>query len=171
MAPEKDEFWFWYMTLLFSFEGRIRRYDWWVYFTAPVLLIFGLFELLNTVSGVRYMGEGYGSTAIPVDVFRQVFALVVALPTLAVNTKRLHDRNRSGWLQALPLFLGVTGVILLSVHEIAGMVGFAVAGIAYVWLFIEMGFWRGTSGSNDFGADPIEDEDEIGNLPPPPDAV
>ncbi|MEN8235307.1 MAG: DUF805 domain-containing protein [Actinomycetota bacterium] len=52
---------------------------------------------------------------------------------LALSIKRWHDRDKSGWWVFISL----------------------VPFIGPVWSFLEMGFFPGTPGTNDFGADPL----------------
>jgi uncharacterized membrane protein YhaH (DUF805 family) len=58
-----------------------------------------------------------------------VALLVLDWTFLAVGAKRYHDLNRSGWRQALLL----------------------IPLIGTVWVFVELGFIRGTPGPNRFG--------------------
>jgi uncharacterized membrane protein YhaH (DUF805 family) len=60
-----------------------------------------------------------------------VFSLIGIYPTLAVWAKRIHDRNRSAWF-----------LLILLIP------------ISVVWIFIEVGFLKGTDGENRFGPDP-----------------
>ena len=66
-----------------------------------------------------------------------ILAIIIGLfslwPGLAVVVKRLHDRNHSGWF------------VLVALIPIVGA----------IWLVIEIGFLRGTSGPNRFGDDPL----------------
>jgi len=62
--------------------------------------------------------------------------LAVIVPSLAGAVKRLHDRDRSGWFYL---------IILIPL-------------IGAIWLFIELGFLRGTRGPNRFGNDPLQDD-------------
>ena len=55
-------------------------------------------------------------------------------PSLAMATKRLHDRNRSGWL-LLTLLIPYLNIIFI------------------IWLTIEIWFLKGTEGDNRFGPD------------------
>jgi periplasmic copper chaperone A len=63
-----------------------------------------------------------------------IIVLYVALICigLAIAMKRCHDRNRSGWF------------VLLSFVSIPN-----------IWCIVEIGFLRGTSGSNAYGAEPL----------------
>jgi uncharacterized membrane protein YhaH (DUF805 family) len=72
--------------LLFSFEGRITRTQWWAYYVPYVLLPLLLFWVGLIVGGPS---TGFGLLF--------AYPLVTLFPTLAVNIKRCHDRGRSGW--------------------------------------------------------------------------
>jgi uncharacterized membrane protein YhaH (DUF805 family) len=98
--------------------------------------------------------------------------LVVALVNMWINfalcVKRLHDRDRTGWWVLLQGILLVAAVILIAMaialpeeqktagFVVAGIVGTAAFAIS-LWLFIEIGFLRGTHGPNRFGPDPLGD--------------
>jgi uncharacterized membrane protein YhaH (DUF805 family) len=69
-------------------------------------------------------------------------ALVPA--SLMLGIKRAHDRNRSGW------FLLLSFIPLLN-----------------LWPGIELGFMRGTVGTNDYGADPLAMAGLPARDPPP----
>lgn len=62
-----------------------------------------------------------------------ILAFLLLWPSLAIQVKRWHDRNKSGnW-------------ILLNFIPIIG----------FLWVTIELGFLKGTDGNNIYGADPI----------------
>lgn len=75
-----------------EFNGRASRseYWWWV-----------LFFLLGSAatSVVGHMASG-------------LFSVAVLLPSIAVATRRLHDTDRSGWLQLL-VFIPLIGMLVL----------------------------------------------------------
>ena len=60
--------------------------------------------------------------------------LVTVWAGLAVMAKRWHDRNKSAWW------------ILINLVPIIGI----------LWSFVELGFFRGTTGKNRFGLDPLQ---------------
>jgi len=60
--------------------------------------------------------------------------LLLLWPALAISAKRWHDRGKSGWW-VLVVLIPVVGV---------------------VWALIENGCLRGTTGSNGYGADPLD---------------
>src|SRR5262245_11313279 len=102
--------------LCFSFDGRIGRRDFWL-FTLPVSVIGVLVGLLSR--------EGS----------RLELALQLGLlwPALAVQAKRWHDRDMSGWW-VLINFIPVIGQLIA---------------------LVENGFLSGTKGENHYGPDPL----------------
>jgi uncharacterized membrane protein YhaH (DUF805 family) len=78
--------------------------------------------------------------------------------------KRLHDRDRSGawvFLQILILLFALTILVVAIAAPAADWAKILVwpigiiAFVFSVWLFVEMGFLRGTQGPNRFGPDPL----------------
>jgi uncharacterized membrane protein YhaH (DUF805 family) len=157
--------------LLFSFKGRIRRMHWWVAslgagFTASVLT--ALLEAAARSSGetiinpVTHAFEPTGILGLAIS----VIALANMWVAFALSVKRLHDRDRTGWWLLWQILVITVAVILIVVaiavpkeqgalwYALAGAAGLAAFAIS-VWLFIEIGFLRGTQGPNRFGPDPL----------------
>jgi uncharacterized membrane protein YhaH (DUF805 family) len=102
------------MPLLFGFKGRLDRTAWWI---ATILANLGL-GIVFAIFGVPRPS---------------VLILLLLVPPLlwiltAVQVKRWHDRNKSGWW------------LLMNVVPIIG----------WIWVLIECGFMKGTTGSNRF---------------------
>src|SRR5262249_42370310 len=88
-----------------------------------------------------------------------VVGIAVLVVAVAIGVKRLHDRDKSGWF--LLLFWGMPlGVDQLTdyVENIpaAEWALHIIALALWIWGLIELGFLRGTTGPNRFGADPLE---------------
>jgi uncharacterized membrane protein YhaH (DUF805 family) len=84
---------------------------------------------------------------------------VIGIWFLAATTiKRLHDRNKSGWW--IVAFL-IAPALLGSIVERLDDESYAATALALAafglnaWGFIELLFFRGTSGPNRFGPDPL----------------
>lgn len=77
-----------------TFDGRASRPEFWWFILFTWLVSAGLGMINDVLSGL--------------------FSLGVLIPSLAVGARRLHDTNRSGWLQLLWL-LPVIGWIILIV--------------------------------------------------------
>jgi uncharacterized membrane protein YhaH (DUF805 family) len=101
--------------LLFGFSGRLTRLPWWI---ATILADLGL-GVVDAIFGMPRP-----------SVF---FLLLLAPPliwiSIAVQVKRWHDRDKSGWW------------FLMNLLPIIG----------WLWVLIECGFLRGTGGPNRFG--------------------
>ena len=108
--------------LLFSFEGRISRQTYWLFIVAtmvvcllPMYFLFG-----DNVEGASH--------------YLNVMSVLLIWPSLAVQAKRWHDRDKSGWW------------ILINFIPIIG----------WLWALIENGFLKGTEGPNRYGYDPLQ---------------
>ncbi|MEZ8142316.1 hypothetical protein A1OO_18635 [Enterovibrio norvegicus FF-33] len=103
---------------LFSFEGRMRRRDYWLY-SVPVLVM-----VLPTFF--------YQGGHVVLDALSIAISLFAIYASVALNIKRLKDRNKSPW------WLVVTFLPL----------------IGPIFALVELGILDGTPGPNQFGPDP-----------------
>lgn len=146
-------------TFFFSFRGRINRAKYWL-----ALLIFCVIDVVLGLIGV---GIGKG---VVLQIVSSALNLAIFISTLALSLKRLHDRDRSAWWLLLfyvgPFLVGFSGWMLLwatpgSFGDLRLLSLFLLrlclmAAIALaIWGQIEIGFRRGTTGYNRFGADPL----------------
>lgn len=134
-----------YGQFYFAFTGRISRSDLWLRGILPSMLIsIGVFVLDALI--------GANSTLI------FIWNVLVLWPTFALLTKRLHDRNRTGWWMLLYAvwYLGlIVGDAWLTIAESPlGMLAFLAVLVVNFWLIIEMLFLKGTNGDNRFGQKP-----------------
>jgi uncharacterized membrane protein YhaH (DUF805 family) len=128
----------------------------------PVLLMLLLYLFLGMSSvavvalGVavdtvmaRELPPGLGLTILLGSV---ALGLILSWIVVAVASKRLHDRNKSGWWLIVfvltPLVVGALGAFTRSDALLA------VAFAFHFWSFVELGCRRGTAGGNRFGPDP-----------------
>lgn len=155
-----------------DFRGRSRRKEFWMW---VLFLVIAEIVLMILDGALGLGGRGVtGSTvhdANRIGAFAHasggfltgLFALAVLIPNLAVQVRRLHDLDRSGWWIVLPMILYILGAILFfagaagggGAMEIIGGVlmfgGFIVAIVLLVWFCLP-----GTAGPNRFGADPLD---------------
>ena len=161
-----------FLAFYFSPSGRISRSQYWLRFVLPYAVIayglrFAIFSsVVHSATRAAFAGAEAG------------FLLIAFWPSIAILVKRIHDRDKSGWLCLvlyLPTLLFVillivwlagSAVAVLSGAAIAalptiGAVGIIVILLAIVsagiglWFFIEFGCLRGTIGANRFGPDPV----------------
>lgn len=102
-----------------DFSGRSRRREYWTFTVVSWLLAVAVSLAAGTIADSLSM------------VLLLVFALALIVPSLALQVRRLHDTDKSGWwfLVALVPFIG--GIVLFVLNCI-----------------------EGTRGANRFGADP-----------------
>ena|SRR5579862_5365826 len=93
-----------------NFSGRSRRAEYW-YFTLFILLSYLAIMLLTA--------------ARPMFGIVLMFVLLIALliPGMAVNIRRLHDIDHSGWWVLIGFVPLLGGLILLVWHCTPGTVG------------------------------------------------
>jgi uncharacterized membrane protein YhaH (DUF805 family) len=157
--------------LLFSFKGRINRKPWWLATIAVGLaasIITAIIEVIARSSGQTAI-DPVTNQVEPTGIFGMlvgVVGLVNMWVAFALSAKRLHDRDRTGWWLIWQLLILVLAVILVVVAVVVpqeqGALWYALAGAACiaafvisVWLFVQIGFLRGTQGPNRFGLDPL----------------
>ena len=118
----------------FSLEGRIHREDYWYYG-------YGLYWITNTVILLIFfliffiVHKLFNFWFTPLFYF--LFCLSYGMKFLANKIKRLHDNNKSG------------SFLLWTLIPILGQ-------LFGLYIFITNWFMRGTTGSNDFGDDPVK---------------
>jgi uncharacterized membrane protein YhaH (DUF805 family) len=157
--------------LLFSFKGRINRKPWWLATVAVGLAASLLTAILEALA--RFSGETVVNPVTHEFERTGIFGLVISIIALAnmwiafaLSAKRLHDRGRTGWWLIWQLLILILAVILvvvaIAVRQEQGALWYALAGAAglaafviSVWLFVQIGFLRGTQGPNRFGPDPL----------------
>lgn len=160
--------WVW---LLFSFKGRIQRMYWWLANIVVTIVVTAAGAIIEAVARSQGMGEinvetnEFEPTGL-LGLLLGIIGLVNLWIIYALGAKRLHDRDRTGWWLAAPL-LGLGVAIMFASMALSLPEGgrepwntlgvFAFFGIVgtVLWLFLEIGFLRGTEGPNRFGPDPI----------------
>lgn len=120
------------LSLFFSFNGRIRRLQWWIgsliAVVATLAFVFISILILRAVDGGTFPSQVFNSIAG--FVFLAAYGALI-WSQLAMSVKRLHDRDNSGWW------------VLLSFVPLLGIA-----------LFVMLGFLDGTQGPNDYGPSP-----------------
>jgi uncharacterized membrane protein YhaH (DUF805 family) len=114
-----------------DFSGRSRRKEYWMFVLFTTIVMVALFAIVAMLGGgLEGMAEGGGIFA-GAGLIVLLFALALIVPSIAVQVRRFHDQDKSGWFVLLNLIPYVGGLIVL------------------VFMFLE-----GTRGPNRFGPDP-----------------
>jgi uncharacterized membrane protein YhaH (DUF805 family) len=143
----------------FSFRGRFSRSDYWVKNIILQTVIFSIYSIAFLLAMISAGGAALGGSkalAMAFGIIPAIISLAALWPVLAILVKRIHDRNKSGWLSSLiyiPLLFYVISLILLPI-VITVLLSIVWMGIG-IWFFVEFGCMRGTVGPNRYGADPV----------------
>jgi uncharacterized membrane protein YhaH (DUF805 family) len=111
-----------------DFSGRSRRKEYWMFVLLNTIVI--LFLVMVGVIGAGTSGEESALLVIAI-VLGVLWALGTVIPGLAVQVRRFHDQDKSGWFVLLGFIPYLGGLIVL------------------VFMLFE-----GTAGANRFGPDP-----------------
>ncbi len=158
--------------LLFGFEGRIRRRDWWLWGIGVSLAWMVVLTPVNAaLFGMSWTTSLLGGSELPRGWTFTAFSLVAFLPLLwvhaAVAAKRAHDRNNDALIA-----VGLTALagIISFVPEVVDLVTSASlteslfnalymatslgAAVINLYLMVVLGILDGTRGPNRFGRSP-----------------
>lgn len=98
----------WYIDVLKKyavFNGRARRKEYWMY------------TLFNCIALVVLVCIG---VAVDNVIPQLLYVIAIALPSLGVTVRRLHDTGKSGWLALIGIVPMVGGIVLLAFTCIDG---------------------------------------------------
>lgn len=138
----------------FDFSGRSRRKEYWMFLLLWFVLsiVLGIAMFASLAGGMAALSSGavspmaMGGGAMALWVVFLIVGVGSIIPSIAVQVRRLHDLDRSGWW-----LLGV--VIALAIVNSIPEVGPFLYIIGYVgWLAYNA--MPGTPGPNRFGSDP-----------------
>ena len=107
----------WFIKVIknFSFKGRARRKEYWMFMLVFTVVLFGLTFIDDAV--------GTQSKITPIGLFIGVFTLAFLIQYLAVGIRRLHDTGRSAWWFLINFVPFVGPVIWLLLMLLEGQQG------------------------------------------------
>ena len=126
----------------FDFKGRASRSEYW-YFTLFIVLGYAV---------------GIGLIFVNAQLFWLliIFLLVIAIPWISVTARRLHDIDKSGWYQAIPIPAGILEFIFAENRQESLEIIFLIIGLlCYVYILILV-CTAGNSTENRFGKNPLK---------------
>lgn len=129
-----------------DFSGRSRRKEYWMFALGVTILFVVLSLIFGGLAGAASAGAEaggevssglMGGSMIGLGLML-LLLLAIIVPSLAVQVRRFHDQDRSGWMVLLNLIPYVGGIVVL------------------VFMCLQ-----GTSGPNKYGPDPLESEGAV----------
>lgn len=124
-----------------DFNGRSQRKEYWMFMLLNIIVMFGLGiigGILGAFSPDASGGMSFGGSLMFGLI--GIYALAVFIPSLAVQVRRFHDQDKSGWF-----------VLIGFIPYIGGL-------IVFVFMCLD-----GTKGKNRFGDDP-KMSDNVGDV-------
>jgi len=164
---------------MFSFDGRLRRQDYWgisiglglaVFILTEAVMLYGFGPRYSLLIGGLAAGELRATEGWPY-VVQWLINVVTIWPNLAMSAKRAHDRDKSArfiicllavfWVYNIlqvPL-IGWSSRMAATPLGAAIYLAVSVMTLALcVYLFVVVGCLAGTRGPNRFGPSPKADE-------------
>lgn len=126
----------------FDLKGRASRSEYW-YFVLFIFLGYLAGFLLGMVAEVLFWLLG-------------IFILVIIIPAITVTARRLHDINKSGWFQALPLPPAIVETVFAMNRNEVGELIFIIIGLGVYIYLIVLYCTAGDSKKNRFGKNPLK---------------
>ena len=120
-----------------TFSGRASRSEFWFFYLFILIGYIVSFILIVTISVNLFWVMG-------------IFILAMVIPAFAVTARRLHDINKSGWFQLLPLPAGLLEALFATTSESLEIL-FLIIGLgllshgANLLIFIAGGYGRGNA--------------------------
>ena len=152
--------------IIFSYEGRIKRQDWWIWSILVGILgtiysfILGFVSVFIFYSPDEMESEDF--LLYEINPLWATTMVIFLLPywyvQLAIIMKRLQDTGKSwewGSLAVLSyIFSGISYYFSLDSSGEVLLITLSFVAIIPIWIIC--GFIEGTHGSNEFGPDPIQ---------------
>ena len=149
--------------LLTTTEGRIGRQQWWI---GIVVLI-----VISIVASIVLSILSFGNATV-MAWFGLLINLALIWPSYCVGVKRRHDRDNNG----TDLKILIAGSVLLNLLTATGIgssmtdMGGVMVPVPSIWLgalnlifaifaiymLVQLGFLKGTTGPNSYGPDPLD---------------
>ena len=162
------------LSLLFSFNGRIGRGQYWIASIGLNVVYFMLVFATNAMLG-PVPAKADPTALLGSSLLLLVASAFMTWSGLAVQVKRFHDRGQSGWLAALPL-LPVALIVwtLLDgilngqppMQVVSAMIPLVLLMMAIgLFFFINLGCLPGTDGPNKYDGGPTSSAPRPGKAP------
>jgi len=143
-----------------DFSGRAQRAEfWWFGLLIVVLVVVAM--IIENIAGLDKMFLTYGPLTLAV-------LMATLVPSLAVQTRRLHDTNRPGWwlvafyvLYGIYMFLTFGSLEAIAAGDMSSVASVGLAAIAMlIFSIVLIVFYvrKGTQGDNRYGPDPLAGE-------------
>tara|TARA_B100000963_G_C22596429_1_gene658061 strand:- start:36 stop:461 length:426 start_codon:yes stop_codon:yes gene_type:complete len=123
-----------------DFKGRASRSEYW-YFHLFILLTYIIVIFLSFLH-------------VSLGVVGGILILVMIIPIIAVTARRLHDINKSGWMQLIALPTSILAEFSKSSMGVSYLFSFVTLGLGIYLLFLYV--TPGDKRDNKYGKNPLK---------------
>ncbi len=152
--------WWFAIWRFLDFKSRSSRKEFWLFYLGNLIIFTVLIVLLTLV--MYWLNTSYQTLTQIYFLFGIIWRIVMLLPGIALTTRRFHDTNRSVWYTVLfyacNFFLGLLSSINEHAFEsgnLALIIAIIICLIVDIWLFVILGFLKGTQDTNKYGKNTI----------------
>jgi uncharacterized membrane protein YhaH (DUF805 family) len=92
-----------------DFQTRSSRSEFWYFFLANIIIIFGLM-MIGIIMSEIFNSSDIKSAAAVILV---IYYIAAFIPNFSIAVRRLHDTNRSGWFLLMGLIPFIGSIIML----------------------------------------------------------
>jgi uncharacterized membrane protein YhaH (DUF805 family) len=127
-----------------DFSGRSRRLEYWMFSLAITIVVVAVVTCMIAVAvSARGTDQDFPAAMAVLIGFAAIAWLAILVPSIAVQVRRFHDQDLSGWFVLLGFIPYIGGLVI----------------IVFMCL-------PGTKGDNRYGADPLDPEgvDRLGRV-------
>lgn len=105
-----------------DFSGRSRRTEYWM-FTLGYIIVLVALGILMGISGSFGNSDGISGLSVTAIAVFGIVVLALFIPSLAVQVRRFHDQDKSGWFVLLGFIPYIGGLIVIVFMCLPGTVG------------------------------------------------
>lgn len=156
-------FWWFVVKRSLDFKTRSPRKEFWMFYLGNII-VFAVLLILITLFLYALKVTNYRELIAVYSAFVMIWRIALLLPTLSLQTRRFHDANKSGWLTVLFFICSfILGFVSSAFENLSSSSqNFTILTLVvivclavYIWLFVILGFVKGTSSSNKYGPNPL----------------
>ncbi len=105
-----------------DFSGRSRRTEYWM-FTLGYVIALVVLGILMAIGGALSDSNGVSGLSVTAIAVLGIVVLALFIPSLAVQVRRFHDQDKSGWFVLLGFIPYIGGLIVIVFMCLPGTVG------------------------------------------------
>ena len=157
------KYWLYVLKHSLDFKTRSPRKEFWMFYLGNIIVFIILISLLTLVLYIFKVTD-YTQLVAIYSTFVIVWRIVLLLPALSLQTRRFHDLNKSGFYTILffvcNFLFGYLSNFFEHISEKSSEFGivaaiFIICFLVDIWLFVLLGFIKGSSQENKYGSNPI----------------